>query len=275
MSNELEKAEKTMVSVVDKKMIQDFLFTSDTKLSDKQQEMFLQIAIRNNLDPFKREIYAIAYGKEFNIVTGYEVYIQRAEKTGNLVGWHCENTEEGAKITIHRKDWDIPFEWEVSYGDFDKEQSSWKTMRQFMIKKVCIGQGFRLAFTEDLGGMPYLKEEMEGAKPFNERKPPVQKTQSKSQSKGEKATIRIKEVRSQSGEKKGKPWTKYSIFSMDDVIYTTFSSTIGGDAEILQGTDVEVIVSFKTDKFGNTINDDGFDIQAGEDSGAREPGEEG
>ena len=100
MVAEIEKVEKSLVKAVDEKTIRDFLFTSGTKLNEKQQNMFLQIAIRHNLDPFKREIYPIAYGNEFSIVTGYEVYIQRAEKTGNLSGWHCENTEEGAKITI-------------------------------------------------------------------------------------------------------------------------------------------------------------------------------
>ena len=35
-------------------------------------------------------------------------------------------------------------------------------MPEFMIKKVCIGQGFRLAFPNELGGLPYLQEEIEG-----------------------------------------------------------------------------------------------------------------
>ena len=34
-------------------------------------------------------------------------------------------------------------------------------MPEFMIKKVCIGQGFRLAFPNELGGLPYLQEELD------------------------------------------------------------------------------------------------------------------
>lgn len=135
--------------------------------------------------------------------------------------------------------------------------------------------GIRNMTYADLEEFAGIKKENLGKVTYGKDKPEVKKTQSKSQSKDDKATIKIKEVRTQSGEKKGKPWTKYSILSVDDVTYNTFSDTIGQDAETLQGTDVEVVVSFKTDKFGNTINDDGFQIQAGPDSEGREPGEDG
>ena len=163
-------------AVIDSKTIENFLFSSETKLNEKQKTMFLQLAIRNQLDPFKREIYAIPYGNDFNIVTGYQVYIQRAETTGKLNGWHCEATKNdkgeliGAKIVIYRKDFDNPFEWEISLKEFDKGQSSWKKMPEFMIKKVCIGQGFRLAFPNELGGLPYLQEELEDLPNISESK---------------------------------------------------------------------------------------------------------
>ena len=81
MSEEIVKKETTAINPagkIDVKTIQDFLFTTGTKLSEKQQKLFLQLAIRNQLDPFKREIYAVPFGNDFNIVTGYQVYIQRA-----------------------------------------------------------------------------------------------------------------------------------------------------------------------------------------------------
>lgn len=170
MSEEIVKKETTAINPagkIDVKTIQDFLFTTGTKLSEKQQKLFLQLAIRNQLDPFKREIYAVPFGNDFNIVTGYQVYIQRAEATGLLNGWHCEAVKNekgeliGAKITIYRKDFEQPFVWEVSLNEFKKDQASWKKMPEFMIKKVCIGQGFRLAFPNELGGLPYLQEELD------------------------------------------------------------------------------------------------------------------
>ena len=85
---ELTKQEEKGITVpVTTQTIKDFLFSSGTKLSEQQQAMFMQLATRNQLDPFKREIYAIAYGSNFNIVTGYQLYIQRSEASGKLDGW--------------------------------------------------------------------------------------------------------------------------------------------------------------------------------------------
>lgn len=191
MSEEVMAYGKEM-PMIDGKTIQDYLFSTQTKLSEPQKHMFMQLAIRNQLDPFRREIHAIPYGNDFNIVTGYQVYIQRAEATGKLDGWECMSlTNEkhqliGARITIYRKDFAHPFIWEVALAEFDKGHSNWKKMPEFMIKKVCIGQGFRLAFPNELGGMPYLAEELEGLHP-NEggkdqesEKPPIQPPQAKS-----------------------------------------------------------------------------------------------
>ena len=185
--------ESKAVTIIDSKTIQDFVFSTGTTLNDKQKNMFMQLAVRNQLDPFKREIYAIPYGSDFNIVTGYQVYIQRAEATGKLNGWHCTTLKDakgaliGAKIIIYRKDFDQPFEWEVSLAEFDKGQSNWKKMPEFMIKKVCIGQGFRLAFPNELGEMPYLQEELEDLTPT--QKPPIQPPQPRSETKPDSETI--------------------------------------------------------------------------------------
>lgn len=293
---DLQKIEQGigMVVRVDKKMIADYLFTSETKLTEKQQMMFLEIALRNNLDPFKREIYAIAYGNEFSIVTGYEVYIQRADTTGQLDGWHCENTEEGAKITIHRKDWDQPFEWEALYDEFDKGQSSWKKMRKFMIKKVCIGQGFRLAFPEVLGGLPYFREEVEGQDFSKQEKPPVQKTQRKSTQKDKpevpvaknEEVITVKDVT----VKETKKNPKYTIVSGDDVNYGTFDKDNAAAAKAIKGSPAEAVVLFTShEKWGHTLLDfkDGGFLVVDNLSGdtdelpesfpedGREPGQEG
>ena len=257
MGADLEKVETSIVKAVDEKTIRDFLFSSATKLNDKQQNMFLQMAIRHNLDPFKREIYAIAYGNEFSIVTGYEVYIKRAEKTGNLAGWHCENTEEGATITIHRKDWDEPFVWEATYAEFDKGQSSWKKMPKFMIKKVCIGQGFRLAFSEDLGGMPYLREEMEGAKPFDNKKPPVKRTESKSKAKakdGVKVTTGVAQITQSEATNKqtGHKFTVYKILGQGDVLYNTSDEGLATLARSAHEAGCDIVITHKGDAY-NTI----------------------
>jgi len=95
---------------------------------------------------------------------GYETYLKRAVATGKLDGWRVWIEGKGedmkAVIEIKRKDWSEPFRWEVHRREFDTGKSSWKKMPTFMLKKVAIAQGFRLAFPEDLGGMPYIPEEV-------------------------------------------------------------------------------------------------------------------
>jgi phage recombination protein Bet len=135
-------------------------------LTENESNQFVQIAQAYNLNPFKREIYAIKYGSTFNIIVGYESYIKRAEATGLLDGYKVETkgklgeNDFRAIITIYRKDWKEPFVHEVFFIEYDQKNSIWKSKPITMIKKVAISQGFRLAFNETLGGMPYTKEEI-------------------------------------------------------------------------------------------------------------------
>lgn len=133
--------------------------------TDKELYLFMNIARSYGLNPFKREIHFAKYGNSpGQIIVGYETYIKRAERTGLLDGWSVwfekDQVGEKAVIEIHRKDRNKPFKWEVYRQEFDKKQSTWKTMPYFMLKKVAISQGFRLAFPEDLGGMPYTPDEI-------------------------------------------------------------------------------------------------------------------
>jgi hypothetical protein len=63
------------------------------KLDEKEKMQFLNIAKSFGLNPFKREIFCTVYGageyKQLSIITGYEVYIKRAERSGQLDGWHA------------------------------------------------------------------------------------------------------------------------------------------------------------------------------------------
>ena len=133
--------------------------------TDKELYMFMGICKSYGLNPLKREIHFVKYGNAAaSIIVGYEIYLKRAERTGKLDGWkrwiEKDNIGEKAIIEIKRKDQSIPIRWEVYRSEFDKQQSTWKAMPTFMLKKVAIAQGFRLAFPDDLGGMPYIPEEL-------------------------------------------------------------------------------------------------------------------
>ena len=174
--NEIEKAipqEKREVGEpITKELILSYMdsFGIGSKLTDNEKTQFINVAVAYKLNPFKREIYCNAYntkdGKKLSIITGYEVYLKRAERIGDLNGWRATTTgsvKEGnlkAQIIIHRKSWSHPFEHEVDFTEYDLKRSVWLDKPITMIKKVVTAQGFRLAFPDELGGMPYTADEL-------------------------------------------------------------------------------------------------------------------
>ena len=137
-----------------------------------QQELFMFAGICRSLglNPFKREIYFVKYGSDrASVIVGYEVYLKRAERSGKLDGWSVtidrDQFGEKAVCTIKRKDWSEPFLWEIYREEYDKGPSKsgkdtpWTLMPYTMLKKVAIAQAMRLCFPDELGGLPYIREE--------------------------------------------------------------------------------------------------------------------
>lgn len=139
-------------------------------LTPQEKTQFVNVAVAYKLNPFKREIYCNPYetkhGRKLSIITGYEVYLKRAERIGDLDGWKVTtsgNVKDGslkAQIVIHRKSWKQPFEHEVELAEYDQKRSVWLDKPVTMLKKVVTAQGFRLAFPDELGGMPYTADEL-------------------------------------------------------------------------------------------------------------------
>lgn len=174
MENQIIKSEQANLPVLTEKKLNEFLDIAGVgrNLPADKRRQFVEIAQAYQLNPFKREIYCVSYAGNTSIITGYEVYIKRAERTGKLSGWGVEIEGQGedlkATITIFRNDWEHPFKHEVYFeeaanrtkdGDLN---SIWKKMPKFMLKKVAIAQGFRLCFSDELGGMPYTQDEIDG-----------------------------------------------------------------------------------------------------------------
>ncbi|MCK4759013.1 MAG: phage recombination protein Bet [Candidatus Aminicenantes bacterium] len=142
--------------------------------TDQEIELFKNQCKMFQLSPFKREIYLIKYGTyPADIVVGYEVYLKRAErsrqwdgmesgtkgslKKKDLIGW----------VKIYRKDWKRPLYHEVEFEEYAKRKKDgsltkfWAKMPKTMIKKVAVSQGYRLAFPDEMGDLPYIVEEIE------------------------------------------------------------------------------------------------------------------
>lgn len=170
--NDVQVVNENGMAVVEdyKQVAIDYLKNMGMNLPQKWANQFIELSKLYGLNPFKREIYAVGYGDNYNIITGYEVYLKRAERIGKLNGWDCKVSGSGndmeATITIYRKDWEHPFIHTVYYPECvqltreGKPNKTWAKMPRFMLKKVAVAQGFRMCFSDEMGGMPYTSDEM-------------------------------------------------------------------------------------------------------------------
>ena len=171
MKKEIAKTNQVQ-DIIPVEEIKKYLITfglSNT-LTEQEQNQFIAIAQAFNLNPFKKEIYCVPYGqgdnRKLSIITGYEVYIKRAEETDKLDGWEVftsgciKDNNLTATIIIHRKDWSKPFKTSVEFAEYNQNNYIWKKIPKSMLEKVAIARGFRLCFSRDLGKLPYTQEEL-------------------------------------------------------------------------------------------------------------------
>jgi phage recombination protein Bet len=146
----------------------------DKSLSESEQSQFVQTALASGLNPFKREIHIAVYGeaasRKVSVITGCQIYLKRAERTGNLDGWRAwlEGGGSGmnAVVEIFRKDWSHSFTHEVYFEEAVQKKKDgtptqfWAKQPRFQLRKVAMAQAFRLAFPDELGSLPYETAEL-------------------------------------------------------------------------------------------------------------------
>jgi len=175
------------ITEVQKQTLLDYLtaFGLASQLTQAEKLQFVEIAQAFHLNPFKREIHVAVFGegeyRRLSIITGYEVYLKRAERTNKLDGWKAWIEGEGATmkafVEIHRKDWSEPFVHEVYWAEAVQKKkdgsptSFWTKQPRFQLKKVAISQAFRLAFPDELGGLPYDAAELPDAETISAMAP--------------------------------------------------------------------------------------------------------
>jgi phage recombination protein Bet len=160
-------------------IVKKFLCRGNKELSDAETFMFMSLCKFQKLNPFLNEAYAIKFGDECQLVVGKEAYMKRAESSEKLEGLEAGLILEregklievegsfltptdkllGGWASVHRNDRKYPTIIKVSFKEYDKGQSIWKTKPATMIRKVAIVQALREAFPENLGGM-YTEDEL-------------------------------------------------------------------------------------------------------------------
>jgi len=141
-----------------RKNIQLVKDTVTTGLSADEFKFFVYIAKMYNLNPLKREIYAIKYGdKPAQTIVGRDGYYQLAKTTPGYNGYetidHIEYDASGkakdsswATCTVWIKDIEHPIVEKAYLGEYNKGYNAlWKTMPITMIRKVAESRAFRRA----------------------------------------------------------------------------------------------------------------------------------
>ena len=181
----------TQQNQVTQQLLLDYLTATTPGLNHSQVQQFLAVSMAFNLNPWKKEVYPIPYtsnGKTtMSIVTGYEVYLKRADLNPNYDGYQIEwtgtfvrskvqksgkngnysvdvllpNDDDVSCIcTVYRKDRKMPVRCEVFYSEYTQGNYMWYTKPRVMLEKVAIARAMRLAFPTEFGGMPYESAEL-------------------------------------------------------------------------------------------------------------------
>ena len=176
----LGQAEPTVPVEVQRQTVLDFLtaFGLASQLTEPEKLQFIEIAQAFKLNPFKREIHVAVYGegeyRRLSIITGYEVIFEarrtyrqarRLEGLGRRRRRRHEGPRRDPPQGLGRA-----LQSTRSIGARPSRRrrtarltSFWTKQPKFQLKKVAISQGFRLAFPDELGGLPYDASELPDA----------------------------------------------------------------------------------------------------------------
>ena len=167
-NNNTAVAVTTEQNRVTQKLLMDYLKQTNSGLLANEQAQFLAIAQTFNLNPWKREVYAVAYGqgqgRKLSIIVGYEVYLRRAEEFPQYDGYETSFFGEGANMgctcTVHRKDRNHPIGATVFLKEYTQGNKMWNEKPHVMLEKVAIATAMRRAFPSEFNGMPYTSDEL-------------------------------------------------------------------------------------------------------------------
>lgn len=161
-------------------IVRNYLTKGNGNVTDQDLVQFISICKYNQLNPFLNEAYLVKFGdKPAQMIVSKEALMKRAEgckeyrgyKAGVIVLRNGEQTElegtfylpgdqlVGGWANVYRSDREYPAVSKVRIQEYDKQQSSWRSMPGTMISKVAKVQALREAFPAQLGAM-YTEEEV-------------------------------------------------------------------------------------------------------------------
>lgn len=188
MANEVKKQDEKMVTQFEVNgnpvklsadVVKKFLVSGNGNITDSEAMMFISLCRYQHLNPFLNEAYLVKFGNSpAQQIVSKEAFMKRAEQNPHFKGMQAgcivvRNNElietKGAFVlpkdelvggwaTVKRDDRDIPITIQISFNEFSKGQSTWKSMPANMIRKTAIVNCLRETFPNDLGAM-YTEED--------------------------------------------------------------------------------------------------------------------
>lgn len=168
--------------------VRNYLTSGNSKATDQDVLMFIELCKAQKLNPFVRDAYLVKFGNQpAQIIVGKDVFIKRASEHPNFNGMKAgivildkngdikeregalklkEEELVGGWCEVHLKDKDFPVKSVVSFEEYAQKKndgtlnSMWSSKGATMIRKVAQSQALREAFPNELRGL-YQQEEME------------------------------------------------------------------------------------------------------------------
>jgi len=183
MTNEVTKQDEKMATQFEVNgnpvklsadVVKNFLVSGNGRITDSEAMMFISLCRYQHLNPFLNEAYLVKFGNSpAQQIVSKEAFMKRAEQNPHFKGMQAgcivvRNNEvietKGAFVlpkdelvggwaTVKRDDRDLPITVQISFSEFSKGQSTWKSMPANMIRKTAIVNCLREAFPNDLGAM--------------------------------------------------------------------------------------------------------------------------
>jgi phage recombination protein Bet len=130
--------------------------------TDTEFELLMYLAHQYQLDPIRRQIWAVKYGNApASIFTGRDGFLEIAHRSGVFDGMESGVKKEGEDLIgwckVYRKDMSHAFYVEVFEKEYSTGKSLWQSKPRIMIQKVAESSCLRRAFS--VSGL-YCPEEM-------------------------------------------------------------------------------------------------------------------
>lgn len=156
-------------------IVKNYLVRGNGNITDQETCFFISLCKAQKLNPFINDAYLIKFGNQpAQMVVGKDVLVKRANRHPAFEGYKAgivvmnkdgELIERegaikgknellvGGWCEVYRSDKKFPIKSSVSMEEYDKKQSSWKTMPMVMIRKCAMVTALREAFPEELQGL--------------------------------------------------------------------------------------------------------------------------